>query len=105
MQLVINNTTQRHVRTLDSCFERDFSINNRILCDKRLDEYFYMGTFYATKLKILKSLRQNTYYELFIIDKGYRFIYSMKKQLDILSALILFTKGVGVPEALVTDSS
>ena len=73
--------------------------------DKRLDEYFWMGTFYATKLKILKSLRQNTYYELFIIDKGYRFIYSMKKQLDILSALILFTKGVGVPEALVTDSS
>ena len=64
-----------------------------------------MDTFYATKSKSTKSLRQNSCYQLFVTDKDYIFVCPLEKESDVLLALKLFAKDVGVPEALVTDGT
>ena len=85
--------------------KRDLHTNDRMLRHKRLDEYFYMDTFYATKSKTLKTLRQNTWCQLFVTDKGYVFVFPTEKEADVLLALKLFAKDVGAPEALATDGA
>lgn len=104
-QRTIENTTQRCVRNPGPSLKRDFNTNDRMLRYKRLNEYFFMDTFYATKSKTLKSLRQNTCCQLFVTDKGYMFVCPMEKEADVLLALKLFAKDVGAPEALVTDGA
>ena len=102
-QLIIDNTTQRCVRQADSSMKRNYNTNDRMLRHNILDEYFYMDTFFATKYKSMKSLRQNTFCQLFVTDKGHVFVCPLEKESDLLLALKLFAKDVGVPESLVTD--
>ena len=49
-QLTIDNATQRCVRQADPSMKRNHSTNDRMLWCKRLDEYFYIDTFYAKKI-------------------------------------------------------
>ena len=53
----------------------------------------------------MKSLRQNTCCQLFVTDKGYIYVCPLEKESDVLLALKLFAKEIGVPEALVTDGA
>ena len=53
----------------------------------------------------MKSLLQNTCYQLFVTDKGYVFVCLLEKESDFLLAIKLFAKDVRVPEALVADSA
>ena len=69
-QRTIGNTTKRCVKQADTSMKRNYSYNDRTMRHKRLDEYFCMDTFYAKKDKSIKSLRQNTFFQLFVTDKG-----------------------------------
>ena len=53
----------------------------------------------------MKSLRQNTFCQLFVTDKGYIFVCQLENESDVLLDLKLFAKDVGVPEVLVTDDA
>ena len=50
-QLTIDNATQRCDRQEYPSMKRNYSTNDRMLRHKRLDEYFCVDTFYATKAK------------------------------------------------------
>ena len=60
-------TTQRSVRTSDSKLLRNYRTHDRILRYKRIDEYFYMDTFFATE-NSGKSTRQNICCQIFVTD-------------------------------------
>ena len=104
-QLTIENATQRCARQEYPSMKMNYSDNDRMLRYKRLDDYFYMDEFYATRDKSIKSLRQNTCCQLFVTDNGYVCVCPLEKESDVQLVLKLFAKDVGVPEALVTDGS
>ena len=53
----------------------------------------------------MKSLSQNTSFQLFVTDKGYIFVCLLEKESDVLLALKQVAKDVGVPEDLVTNGT
>ncbi len=69
-------TTQTSVRTSDPKLSRNYGTNDRMLRYKRVNEYFFMDTFFATK-KSGKSSRQNTCCQLFVTDKGFVYVVPM----------------------------
>ena len=58
----IDITIQRYSCVENWTLTRNFSTNNRMLCYNRLEEHFFIDTFYATSKKGLKLTRSNTYY-------------------------------------------
>ena len=83
---------------------RNYPTNDRILRYKRIDELFYMDTFFSTK-KSKKLSRGNTCCQLFVTDKGFVYVVPMKSKAEVPQALKQFTKEIGAPEAFVLDSS
>ena len=85
--------------------KRNYSNNDAIQRCKRPNEYFHMDTFYATKSKLTKSLRQKTCCQLFVNNKGHVFMCPLREESNDILALKLFAKDVGVPKALVADGA
>ena len=56
---------------------RNYLTNDRILRYKRIDELFFMDTFFSTK-KAKKSSRGNTCCQLFVTDKEFVCVVPMK---------------------------
>jgi hypothetical protein len=71
---------------------------------KRIREYFFIGTFFATK-KAGKLSRNNTCCQLFVTDKGFVYVVPMKSNNEVLQALKQFAKEVGAPEAIICDAA
>jgi hypothetical protein len=71
---------------------------------KRINDYFFMGTFFATK-KAGKSSRGNTCCQLFVTDKGFVYVVPMKTKGEVLQALEQFAKEIGAPDAIVSDAA
>ena len=71
---------------------------------KRISEYFYMDTFFATK-KAGKTTRGNTCMQLFVTDKGFIYVVPLKSNKDVLAAVKQFAKEVGAPEAIIADAA
>jgi hypothetical protein len=70
---------------------------------KRVDEYFFMDTFFATK-KAGKSSRNNTCCQLlFVTDKGFVYAVPMKSKAEVLQAVKPFVKEIGALEAIICD--
>ena len=65
----IDATSQHCVRTHDPKLSRNYGTNDRMLRYKRINDYFFMDTFFATK-KRGKSMQGNTCCQLFVTDKG-----------------------------------
>ena len=61
-----------------------------------------MDTFFATKKGGTLS-RGNTCCQLFITDKGFIYVVPMKRKSEVLTAIKLFAKEVGAPDAIVSD--
>ena len=97
-------TTQRSVRTNDPNISRNYGTNDRMLRYRRIDEYFYMDTFFATK-KAGKSTRQNICCQLFVTDKGFVYVVPMQSKSHVLQAVKQFAKEIGAPEAIIADPS
>ena len=97
-------TTQSRIHTPNGSLSRNFSTNDRMLRYKRIMEYFFMDTFFATK-KAGKSTRGHTCAQLFVTDKGFVYIVPMKSKSEIPKALKEFTKAIGAPDAIICDHS
>jgi hypothetical protein len=97
-------TTQTSVRTNDPKLSRNYGTNDRMLRYKRINEYFFMDTFFATK-KAGKSSRQNTCCQLFVTDKGFVYVVPMKSKSEVLQAVKEFAKEIGAPEAIICDAA
>jgi hypothetical protein len=69
---------------------------------KRITEYFFMDTFFATK-KAGKSSRGHTCCQLFVTDKGFVYVVPMKSKAEVLQAVKQFAKEIGAPEAIICD--
>jgi transposase InsO family protein len=71
---------------------------------KRINDYFFMDTFFATK-KAGRSSRGNTCCQLFVTDKGFVYVVPMKTKGEVLQALKQFAKEIGAPDAIVSDAA
>ena len=69
---------------------------------RRINSYFYMDTFFATRKKG-KSSRGNTCCQLFVTDKGFVYVVPMRRKSDVPHAIRQFAKEIGAPDAIVCD--
>jgi hypothetical protein len=97
-------TSQNSKRVDNPTLSRNYGTNDRMLRYKRIDEYFFMDTFFATK-NASKSTRNNTCCQLFVTDKGFVYVVPLKSKANVLDAVKQFAKEVGAPDALIFDMS
>ena len=95
-------TSQNSKRTDDPKLSRNYGTNDRMLRYKRISEYFFMDTFFATK-KAGRSSRKNTCCQLFVTDKGFIYVVPMKSKAEVLQAVKQFAKEIGAPDAIICD--
>ena len=100
----INNTSQSLVRPTDPTLSKNYGTNDRMLRYKRINEYFFMDTFFATK-KGGQSSRGHTCCQLFVTDKGFVYVVPMRRKGEVLQAMKQFAKEVGAPDAFIADMS
>ena len=98
----LNITSQNSKRADDPTLSRNYGTHDWMLWYKRINEYFFMDTFFATK-KAGKSSRGNTCCQLFVTDKGYVYVVPMKSKIEVLQAAKQFAKEIGAPEAIICD--
>jgi hypothetical protein len=95
-------TTQTSVRTDDPKLSRNYGTNDRMpLRYKRINDYFFMDTFFATK-KAGKSSRQNTCCQLFVTDRGFVYVIPMTSKSEVLQAVKEFANRLpGAPDTII----
>jgi hypothetical protein len=98
----IDITSQHSERKDNPTLSRNYGTNNRMLRYKRVHEYFFMDTFFATK-KVGKSSRGHNCCQLFVTDKGFVYVVPMKSKSEVLQALKQFAKEIGAPDAIISD--
>jgi hypothetical protein len=101
---VIETTTQLSVRPKDPILSKNYGTNDRMLRYKRINECFFMDTFFATK-RGGKSSRGHTCCQLFVTDKGFVFVVPMRRKGEVLQAMKQFAKEIGAPKAFIVDMS
>ena len=101
---MINATTRTSVQTQDPTLSRNYGTNDRMLRHKRIQDYFFMDTFFATK-KGGRSSRGHTCCQLFVTDKGFLYVVPMQRKSEVLQAIKQFTKEIGAPSLIIADMS
>ena len=84
-QRTIDVTTQMSIQTDDPALSRNYTTNNRMPRYKRIKDFFFMDTFFATK-KGGQSSRGHTCCQLFVTYKGFIYVVPMKKMKYSLSS-------------------
>lgn len=97
-------TTQHSRRTEDPKLAKNYGTNDRMLRYKRLRQYFFMDTFFATK-KAKKSSRGHTCCQIFVTDKGFVYVIPMRNRKEVLQAVKQFAKEIGAPDAIICDAA
>ena len=97
-------TLEKKLRTINPKLFRNYGTKNHMLPYKRIDQYFFMDTFFSTK-KAGKSTRCNTCCQLFVTDQGFIYVVPMKSRSDVLQALKQFAKEIGAPSVIIVDSA
>ncbi len=97
-------TSQSSKRVDNPTLSRNYGTNDRMLRYKRISEYFFMDTFFATK-KAGKSTRNNTCCQLFVTDKGFVYVVPLKTKANVLDAVKQFAKEIGATDPLIFDMS
>ena len=100
----IEVTSQLRKRPALEGLTRNYPTDDRMLRYKRIDDYFFMDTFFATK-KANKSSRGNTCMQLFVSDKSFVYVVPMKSKSEVPAALKLFSKEIGAPDAIIADAA
>mmetsp|Transcript_26699 Transcript_26699/g.37842 ORF Transcript_26699/g.37842 Transcript_26699/m.37842 type:complete len:775 (+) Transcript_26699:4067-6391(+) len=102
-------TSQRSIRKENPKLARNYGTNDRMLRYRRINDYFFMDTFFATMRRKNKvygtSTRGNTCCQVFVTDKNFVYVVPMKSKRDIPKALKQFAKEVGAPDAIICDFS
>jgi hypothetical protein len=101
-KLTLDITTQNCGRVDNQDLSRNYGTNNKMLRYKRIQEYFFMDTFFATK-KAGKSSRGHACCQLFVTNKGFVYVVPMKMKGEVLQAVQQFAKEVGAPDAIICD--
>ena len=101
---MIESTLQHSIRTQDPTLSRNYGTNDRMLRYRRINEYFYLDTFFSSK-KGGKLSRNNQCCQLFVTDKGFVYVVPMKRKSEVIYAIKQFAKEVGAPDALIADMS
>ena len=83
---------------------RNYETNDIMLHYNWINEYFSIDTVIATK-KVGKSSRGHTRCQLFITNKGFLHVISMKSKADVLQALQQFAKETRAPDVIICDAS
>jgi hypothetical protein len=97
-------TSQKSIRKEHPTLSRNYGTNDRMLRYKRINDYFFMDTFFATK-KAGKSSRGHTCCQLFVTDKGFVYVVPMKSKSEVLQAVKQFAKEIGAPDAIISDAA
>ena len=100
----IDTTTQMSVRTQDPMLPRNYGTNDHMLHYRRIQDYFFMDTFFATK-KGGRSSQGHTCCQLFVTDKGFLYVVPMRRKSEVLQALKQFAKEIGAPTSIIADMS
>ena len=100
----IDTTTQTSVCTQDPTLSRNYGTNDHMLHYKHIKDYFFVDTFFATK-KGGRSSRGHTCCQLFVTDKGFRYVVPMRRKSEVLQALRQFAKEIGAPTSIIADMS
>ena len=100
----IDNTTQTSVRAQDPTLSCNYGTNDCMLQYKRIQDYFFMDTFFATK-KRGRSSCGHTCCQLFVMDKGFLYVVPMQWKSEVLQAIKQFAKEIGVPTSIIADMS
>jgi hypothetical protein len=100
----IGITSQHNQRVDNPTLSRNYGTNDRMLRYKRIHEYFFMDTFFATK-KAGKSSRGHSCCQLFVTDKGFVYVVPMKSKSEVLQAVKQFAKEIGAPDAIISDAA
>lgn len=99
------DVTTQHSRHKDNPkLARNYGTNDRMLRYKRVNEYFFTDTFFATK-KGGRSSRGHTCCQLFVTDKGFVYVIPMRAKSDVMQAVKQFAKEVGAPDAIICDAA
>jgi hypothetical protein len=93
----LDNTTHLLQRTTNPELSRNYGTNDRMLRYKRIRDYCYMDTLFATKKGGISS-RGHTQCQLFVTDRGFIYVVPMKKKGEILLSMKQFAKEVGAPD-------
>ena len=100
----INMTTQTSVQMQDPTLSHNYGTNDRMVQYKRIQDYFFMDTFFATK-KGGRSSRGHTCCQLFDTDKGFLYVIPMQRKSEVLQAIKQFAKEIGAPTSIIADMS
>ena len=100
----IDVTTQKRKRKSNPKLSRNYKTNDRMLRYKRINQYFYMDTFFATS-KGGRSSRVHTCCQLFVTDKGYVYVVPMRARSEVVDAVKQFAKEIGAPDAIICDAA
>ena len=100
----IDVTTQRCKRSETSSLSRNYSTGDRMLRYRRISEFFFMDTFFATKTA-KKSSRGYMCMQLFVTDKGFVYVIPMKSKVEVPQAVKAFAKEIGAPDAIICDGA
>jgi hypothetical protein len=72
---------------------------------KRIKDYFFMDTYFATMVNGFKSTRGHTCCQLFVTDKGFIYVVPMWSKGDVLAVVKQFAKEIGLPNALICNAA
>jgi hypothetical protein len=97
-------TSQNCDRKQATDLNRNYATNDKMLRYKRIKEFFFMDTFYATR-KAGTSSRGNQCCQLFVTDNGFIYVVPMERESDVLKAVKQFAKEIGAPDALICDAA
>ena len=82
----IEATSQHSKRAVNPDFTQKYGTNDHMLRYRRIRDYFYMDTFFATS-KGSKSSRGNLCCQLFVTDKGFLYVVPMKRKSEVMLAV------------------
>ena len=97
-------TSQNCVHSENPSFTRNNGTGDRMLRYKRMHQYFFMDTFFATS-KGETSARGYTCCQLFVTDKGFIHVIPMRKRSEVLQAVKQFAKAIGAPDTIICNAA
>jgi hypothetical protein len=100
----LDTTSQTSVRSDDPKIAKNYGTNNHMLRYKRINDYFFMDTFFATKTAD-KSSRGHSCCQLFVTDKGFVYVVPMRSKKEVLQAVKQFVKEIGAPDTIIADAA
>ena len=93
-------TSHHSTRRDNPNLSRNYGKNYCILRYKRIKEHLFMDNLFSTKTTS-KSSRGNTFWQIFVTDKVFVYVFPMKIKSEVLQAVNQFAREIGYPDAII----